>query len=362
MIRFRNIVSSLTLAAITATVAACTPPLPPELQAQLADNSINCGSSPISVSGSMDITPILEQWSMDYLDICPNAGATVAMQGDGTAADFVISNSIAAPVNCEPSLTIPIFVGGTSIVTSLQGLDGMILDPATLSGIINGEITSWSDPQIVAINPQFEPIELPVQLATTITKSDAESIDAWLTRLAPDVWAGFPDSFTFTETFDVNTLPPQVYEDGGIVFAPFTFASLNGLQTALLKVATDVDAVPSYAENIASAASQLGFSSVQSPFEVTIDNSKEPLPVPGFDVALTPWQAVVVQYGHVCKGALELDSQAFVRYGLRSSSQGVLSNYGYLELPIEVRGAALELVSRGLPSPSPLEPETAATP
>jgi ABC-type phosphate transport system substrate-binding protein len=362
MIRFRGIFASLTSVLVATTVAACTPPLPPELQAQLADNSINCGSGPVTVSGSMDITPVLEQWSMDYLDICSNAGATVAMQGDGTAADVVITNSIAAPANCEPALTIPIIVGATTIVTSLQGLDGMIVDPATLSGIINGEITSWADPKIVEINPQFEPIELPVTLATTIAKTDADSIDAWLTRLAPDSWAGFPDSFTFTETFDSSNPPSQIYEDGGIVFAPFSFASLNGLQTALMKVEADIEAVPSAAENIASAASQLGFGSVESPLEASIDASKEPLPVPGFDVALTPWQAVVVQYGHVCKGALELDSQAFVRYGLRSSSQAILVNYGYFELPIEVRGAALELVSRGLPSPSPLEPDTAATP
>lgn len=53
MIRVRNIFSSLTVVMVASTIAACTPPLPPELQAQLADNSINCGSAPVTVSSPL---------------------------------------------------------------------------------------------------------------------------------------------------------------------------------------------------------------------------------------------------------------------------------------------------------------------
>jgi phosphate transport system substrate-binding protein len=343
-------------------LSGCTPPLPPELQAQLADNSINCGSAPVTVSGSPSIAPILEQWSSEYLGLCPSAGATLSEVADGTTADVVISDSITVPANCEAALTAPIFVGGVSIATSLLGLDGIVLSPETLSGIVNGDITSWSDPKIIEINPQFEPIELPVQLSTVIAKSDADALDAWMSRVAPDSWKGFPDSFTFTESFDEVNLPTQLYEDGGIVFVPSNFAISNSLTSALLITEAGVEPVPSLAENIASAASQLSVSSNQSPLEVAIDPNKKPLPVPGFDVALTPWQGIVTHFAHVCKGGSELDSKAFLRFGLRSSSQSTLASYGFVELPLEVRGAVVNLVSRGLPSPSPLEPDTAATP
>ena len=362
MIRFRNILSSLTVVIVTSTIAACTPPLPPELQAQLADNSINCGSAPVTVSSSPSMTPILEQWSNDYLTLCPNAGATFSTDGDGLVADVAVTNSSTPPATCDSTSTLPIFVGAVSIVLSLQGLDGMILDAPTLSGIINGVITSWSDPQIVAINPQFDPIDLPVNLSTVVTKSDADAIDAWMSRLSPDTWKGFPSTFTFTDSFDETNPPTQIYEDGGISFVPFSFASMSGLQSALIKVDPAIEAVPSALENIASAASQLSVSTSESPLETALDATKSPVPAPGFDVALDPYQAIVVNFAHVCSGGSELDSKSFIRFGLRTSSQALLVNYGYFELPTDVRGVALELVSRGLPSPSPLEPDTAATP
>jgi len=359
---FKKIAGSLTLVFSATFVAACTPPLPPELQAQLADSSINCGSAPITVSGSPSLTPILDLWSFEYQGLCPEAGARLLMPEEETLADVVISDSIEAPANCVPTLSIPMLVTAVSIVTSLQGLDGTVLDPNTLSKIINGEITSWSDPEIVAINPQFEVIDLPVQLATVIAQADAVSIDAWLSRLAPDAWAGFPDSFTITETFDETNPPSQIYEDGGIVFAPFSFTVLNGLQSAYILSDPELEAVPAAIDNIKSAGTQLSYSSVESPLETVLDPEKTPLPPEGFNEVVPPWQAIGVEYAHVCEGGSELDSQAFLRYGLRSSSQGVLSDFGYSELPVEVRGAALELVSRGLPSPSPIDPETAVTP
>jgi phosphate transport system substrate-binding protein len=359
---FKKIVASFTLVFSATFVAACTPPLPPELQAQLADSSINCGSAPISVSGPPSLAPILDLWSFEYQGLCPDAGATVLMPEDETPADLVMSDSIEAPANCVPSLSVPMVVTAVSIVTSLQGLDGIVLDPNTLSKMINGEITSWSDPEVVAINQQFEVIDLPVQLATVISRADAESIDAWLSRLAPDTWAGFPDTFTITETFDETNPPSQIYEDGGIAFLPFSFTVANGLQSAYVLYDSELEAVPAAIDNITSAATQLSYSAIESPLEVVLDPEKTPLPPAGFNEVVPPWQAIGVQYGHICEGGSELDSQAFLRYGLRTSSQGALPDFGYSELPVEVRGAALELVSRGLPSPSPIEPDTAATP
>jgi hypothetical protein len=134
------------------------------------------------------------------------------------------------------------------------------------------------------------------------------------------------------------------------------------LQSALVKVDPALEAVPSFVENIASGVTQLSIRSLESPLEAVVDPNKKPLPAPGFEDALAPWQALVVSYAHVCKGESELDSKAFLRFGLRSSSQSSLPNYGLFDLPIEVRGAAVDLVSRGLPSPSPIEPDTAATP
>ena len=351
------------MASAVLVLTACNPPLPPELQAQLADNSINCGSGPVSVSAPGSLTPFLDFSTFEYNSLCPDASLPSIEYDQNLPADIVLTASPVAPTICEPYLTVPIMANAATIVTSLLGLDGMILDPKTLSEVINGNITSWNDPKIVDLNPQFDPIDLPIVVSAKISKADADSIDAWLSRVAPDSWSGWPTSFEIVDgEFDPNNLPAEFALDGGLGFAPFWYVIQNSLQTVQMKVDPNQDAVPSAGDNIASGVSQLVLDSDSDPISVKVDPDREPLPIPGYDVALSPWQALTPYYAHACTGAAEQDVRSFLRYMLRSSSQSALPDYGFYGIPDEMRGKAIEKVSQGLPSPSPLEPDTAATP
>jgi ABC-type phosphate transport system substrate-binding protein len=351
------------LIAVCMGVAACNPPLSPELQAALADNSINCGSTPISVSAPAAISPAIDQWSVEYTDLCPAAGISSIVQDEATPTDIVLTSSPDAPSTCTSYLTVPVMASATVLAISLQGLDGLILDPEALSKIVNGEITSWDDPSIVALNPQFEAVSLPVKLSTTIPRPDAEAIDSWLTRIAPQTWAGWPTSFTITDQkFDENNPPQQLYEDGGLSFVPFWFASNNSLQSIQLKVDPNSDAVPSSLDYVTSGVSQITIESQSSPAVAKIDATRVPLPLEGFDKPLAPWQAIIPEYAHACEGGSEADVRSFLRFMLRSNSQASLSNYAFFGLPPEARGSVISLVSKGLPSPSPIAVDPSATP
>jgi hypothetical protein len=354
----------LILAGVAVAVTSCNPPLPPELQAQLADNSINCGSAPISISASVGLSTFLESSIYGYSELCPSAGSSTFSPDVNLPADVVITPTSTAPTTCDSFLTVPMMSGAATIVTSLQGLDGMILDPKTLAQILNGEITTWSDPKIASLNPQFTQINFPIVLDKKISAADAAAIDAWLSRVAPDSWTGWPATFDISgDEFDPNNMPPELSQDGGLGFVPFWYVSQFSLQTVQLKLDPNQDAVPSAGDNIASAASQLVLDSDTNPFTAKLDSTREPLPIPGYDVALAPWQALVPYYAHACKGsASEQDSRSFLRYLLRNSSQSSLPDSGYFAIPIEMRGKVLESVSQGLPSPSPLASETAVTP
>jgi ABC-type phosphate transport system substrate-binding protein len=362
----KNLKSSafgILLAIAVIPLSACNPPLPPELQAQLADNSINCGSAPVTVAAPGSLTPFLEYSSFEYSEFCPAAGTATIAQDASSPADIFLTASPVAPTSCESYLSVPMMTNGATIVTSLFGLDGLIFDPITFSEVINGAVSSWSDPKIIALNPQFEPIDLPIIVSTKISKADAESIDSWLSRVAPDSWTGWPAGFEITDTeFDPNNLPPELTQDGGLVFAPFWYVIQNSLQTVQMKVDPNLDAVPSAGDNIASGASQLVLDSDVDPAVVKVDSAREPLPIPGYDVALAPWQALTPYYAHACVGAAEQDTKSFLRYLLRSSTQSSLPDFGYYGIPDEMRGKAIEMVSQGLPSPSPIAPDTAATP
>ena len=344
-------------------ITACNPPLPPELQAELADRNINCGSAPVSVYAPASLAPIFDQWSFEYTELCPASGVSEIVQDETVQTDLVLSTSSEAPSSCNSYLTVPVMANATVLAISLQGLDGLILDPEAFAKILNGEITSWDDPSIVALNPQFEAISIPVNLSTTISKADAEAIDSWLSRVAPDSWSGWPTSFSITDQgFDENNPPLQIFEDGGLSFVPFSFASINSLQSIQLKVESNSDAVPSSLDNVASGVSQLTLESKSSPAISTLDASREPLPVEGFDVPLAPWQAIVPVYVHSCEGGSESDVRSLIRFMLRTNSQSSLVNYAFFGIPAEMRGSVIELVSQGLPTPVPIEPETAATP
>jgi len=355
--------AAILLVAAGMGVSACNPPLPPELQVELADNSINCGSAPVTISGPTALSPVLDQWGFEYTELCPAAGLSTIIDDQTTQTDLVLSSSAEAPPTCNSYLTVPVVAGATVLAVSLQGLDGLILDPQAFAKIVNGEITSWDDPTIVALNPQFEPVSLPVNLSTTISKADAEAIDSWMNRVAPDSWIGWPASFSITDQpFDENNPPQQLYEDGGLSFVPFWFASNNSLQTIQMKVDPNSDAIPSSMEAVASGVSQLTLESKVSPAIAKIDASREPLPVEGFDKPLAPWQAIDAEYIHACEGGSEADVRSAIRFMLRSKSQSTLANYAFFGIPIEMRGLVIELVSQGLPSPVPIEPDTAATP
>lgn len=334
-------------------VSACVPPLPPELQAVLADDAINCGQAPVSVSGSSQITPILEQWSLDYLSLCPSAGVSQLNPEEGIS-DVAFSDSPNAPEGCFSYLTVPMMVGGVSISTTLLGLDGIILDAKVISDIVNGAITSWADPQIIALNPTVEVIDLPVVLSTQISRSEADSLEAWFTRIAPEVWNGFPETFTIGANFDAENPPPEIDQDGGFAIVPYSYAMVNSLQTAAILVDPTLEAVPVSLETVASGSTQIVVDSAESPLIAFLDPEISPLPAAGFDEASSPWQGLEVRYAHACDGSSEQDVKSFLRFGLRTDSQNALASYGDMSLPIEVRGKALALVSRGLPSPSPI--------
>lgn len=345
------------------SLTACNPPLPPELQAELADNSINCGDAPISISAPAYLSPIFEQWIFEYSELCAGAGPSTLSQDPSAPSELVISASAVPPASCDAYLSVPVMAGATVIAASLQGLDGMVLDPPTLVQVLNGEITSWDDPAITSLNPQFEALPLPIKLSSTISNFDAEAVDSWLSRVAPQEWKGWPASFTvLDQEFDENNAPLELYEDGGLTFIPYWFASINSSQTIQIKVDPNLEPVPSTQDHVTSGVSQLTLESSESSSIATLDPTRTPLPIEGFDVPLAPWQAIVPVYAHACSGGSELDTRSFIRFMLRSFSQAALPNYASFGLPAELRGLVIESVSRGLPSPSPLEPDTAATP
>lgn len=66
-------------------------------------------------------------------------------------------------------IQVPAYVSPIAVVYNLPGVDDLQLDPATVSGIFAGTITSWDDPAITATNPESD---LPATPIVPVHRSD----------------------------------------------------------------------------------------------------------------------------------------------------------------------------------------------
>jgi hypothetical protein len=75
------------------------------------------------------------------------------------------------------------------MAVNILGLDGVLLTPEAVAGILSGSITSWADPVITEANGGFEIPDIPVDLLRLEGPSGAvEAMTAWLSQQAPGSW------------------------------------------------------------------------------------------------------------------------------------------------------------------------------
>lgn len=84
---------------------------------------------------------------------------------------------------------IPAYISPIAIAFTLEGVDALKLDPATIAGVFTGEIARWNDERIVSQNPG---VRLPDLAITPVHRADKSgttgSFTAYLDGTAPEAW------------------------------------------------------------------------------------------------------------------------------------------------------------------------------
>lgn len=98
------------------------------------------------------------------------------------------------------AIDLPVYISPIAVVYNVEGLDELKLDPATIASIFKGDITSWDDPAIAALNPDAT---LPSASITAVHRSDdsgtTKNFADYLNKTAPDVWDAEPaDTFPYS--------------------------------------------------------------------------------------------------------------------------------------------------------------------
>lgn len=103
--------------------------------------------------------------------------------------DEIAAGGFGACADGSDLVEIPAYVSPIAIIFTLDGIDSLELDPATLAGIFAGTITTWNDPAIAATNPG---VDLPATKITPVHRSDKSGTTGnftdYLGASAPAVW------------------------------------------------------------------------------------------------------------------------------------------------------------------------------
>ena len=245
-------------------------------------------------AGSTFVQPLVSQWQAAYPSV---NGTNIVYQpigsGGGIQAitnrtvDFGASDAPLTPdqfTNCKGCVQIPWALGGTAVMVNLKtnAHAPLHITGPLLARIYLGQITSWDDPAIKALNPG---ISLPNQKITPVYRSDGSGTSYNFTDYLSSV------SPAFKSKVGVSTQPPfptgvggkgssgvagvVKSTDGAIGYADIAYAVTNHIQVMAVRNAGGKYTTPGIKSISAASAA---FKNVGTTGEVHIVNPPKSAP------------------------------------------------------------------------------------
>lgn len=182
------------------------------------------GEEPSGLSGTLDGAGASSQGSAQEAWIAAfqtaNTGVTINYDPSGSGAgreafiaggvDFAGTDSSLKQeeidggfAGCVPDtgyIQVPAYISPIAVIFNVEGVSELNLDAATIAKIFKGEITTWDDPAIAALN---EGTAFPSAPITAVHRSDdsgtTKNFADYLSKNAPEVWDAEPaDPFPYS--------------------------------------------------------------------------------------------------------------------------------------------------------------------
>ena len=127
------------------------------------------------------------------------AGGSAFAGSDSYLDEDELAGEFAACAPDTKAVDLPVYISPIAVIFNVEGVDELNLDADTLAKIFAGEITSWDDAAIVALNPDAT---LPTAVINAVHRSDdsgtTENFTDYLAQAAPDAWTEeASDTFPF---------------------------------------------------------------------------------------------------------------------------------------------------------------------
>lgn len=347
----KSLLSAIVALASVFAISACTPPMPPELEAQLADQYVTCEAGAFNLTAPAELTTI-NSWIAEYNAVCGAEGVLVDSTADPEATiDAYLTTDTFSPIPCQVIRAVPIALDGAVPVISISDLDSVILSPKILFGIFNGEISSWDDPAIAEINPDSKLPSTPIVVETKVLPEILQSFATWMNVLEANSWATTPKLLTSDVTAMATTSIVTAPIDGTIGLYSYSFAANNSLGMVSIQGAEVVDPTM---ESLASGATQLRYLDAPNLGVPLYDPNIPAVALQGDDDATTPWGAFIPTMMNICGTDHSPTARAFARFISRLEAQGNLVDLNLTSLGEKIRSQSIVALAIGLSSPIPI--------
>jgi hypothetical protein len=318
----KKLVATGLAVAISLGLAACDPPLPPEILAAQAEKKVTCIDGDVTVSAPDVISDVIDSWSTSLTGACSGMTLTKVAAGDKTAK-AIISLGTALPADCTPFAAFPVAEDAGVIAFSLSDAPNLVLTPQNVQDIFSGKVTNWSDPSIAASNPDATLPSLPIAVVGTPQQSEIDALSSWFKKLG----LAFTPGLAKVAPVDTGAALANLAE-GQVAITSFSNALYAYSTVAAVQVGKDLATADV-------AGVQLGADKT----------------------AAKPKAGDPIGYGAIYPVMLSLcgaDNQtlrAFGRFLVRQDSQGALGSAVIAALPESERTKSIAIVEKGLPKP-----------
>jgi len=238
----------------------------------------NAGSSSVlNGAGSTLVAPLISQWAPDY---ATNDGVTITYGpiGSGGGIDAITARTVDfgasdAPLTsdqataCKSCLQVPWALAATVVTYNVKGVpNNLKLTGDVLAKIFMGQITSWNDSAIAALNPG---VNLPSTHITPVYRSDgsgdsfvftsylsAISSD-WKSKVGASTQPTFPTGTGAAKNSGVAAAIQAT--DGSIGYVAVSYIAADKLNEALVQNAAGQYPMPDTAGILAAATAVTTF-------------------------------------------------------------------------------------------------------
>jgi len=315
-------------------LTACDPPMPPEVKAALAEQSYTCEAGDTQLAAIPAVAAVAGDWQASVETNCP--GMTITPT-DATDAELQIGQLLAGSTSYA---AVPFAIDAVVLTVSLADISQVNLSANVIGKIAAGQITSWDDPELVALNPNFAMPATKISYTNLLSETQAAPLTDWLKRLSgKDVSLG------------ATAAKAALLTDGSLVVTTYSGAMNDGLQMVAITDKVGADGVIPETGSIGSAATMFSSKVSAGSVQLTFNAKQKPIAPEGTAVAAAPYQALIV-YNLNLTGTDSLKTRAAARYLLRQDSQGSLGLSTVIGIPENLRVVALDVVSKGLPEPT----------